>query len=518
MTSWRLPRAGAAALALVGTVFLPRLTSLGTTLTNDEVLWVGRARKFMVGIATLEPRLTFGEIHPGVTTMWLAGLADRFGSLAASQGAIALATGTLTLIATTLLVRIVGWRTGMLGGFILALDPFLIAHSRVVHTDALLALCMLITLMCFALARQTRSRWYLGLAGIGTSLAALSKFFGLFLFLPALVNILRGPWQGRRFRSVAAFVVPFALTILVLWPALLVPQTFLRHSAMLLMNLATQSDVGKGGGSTLYYPRAWFFRLTPVTTVAGAMGIISLALGSFKTALRPRAQGFWWSLIGSAVVFGGLLTISGQKGDRYFLFGVLVMDLFAGLGIAMLAQAFGRKHAGLMMMLFGGIAVVIMGFDVIRLHPYELAHINRFFPVREPLKLGLGEGLERAAAWVRTNADPRTTEIGTFYALVLSRWYPGFVDSLGHEYDSDRFRYVILYRSMFGRSQDGQESQYIRAYFMRGNCRHLVVVNGLPYVWIFDRLPLADGPAESDTLSQGFPPFPQCATTETTTT
>ncbi|MGH7928884.1 MAG: hypothetical protein ACREQV_13940, partial [Candidatus Binatia bacterium] len=181
--------------ALTAATFLPRLIGLGNVLTVDEPLWQSRAGQFIraLSVGQFEETLVAGQ--PGITTAWLAGIVDHYHSLAASQAVIAVATGLLVLIITYFLVYLWGWRWAVTAGFLLALNPFLLGHSRVVHTDALLALFYLASL-CALLAgllpvQKTKSpiRRYIVVSAVLAAFALLTKLFALLIIPTALLII-----------------------------------------------------------------------------------------------------------------------------------------------------------------------------------------------------------------------------------------------------------------------------------------------------------------------------------------
>ena len=105
---------------------------------------------------------TFHSYHPGVTTMWLSGIGLRLfarqrglssdqllgvaptqpGTMGAAVAAgvvpMALVIALCIAISYPLLRRITGRRVAIIGSCLLAMDPFYIAYSKVLHVDALL--------------------------------------------------------------------------------------------------------------------------------------------------------------------------------------------------------------------------------------------------------------------------------------------------------------------------------------------------------------------------------------------
>ena len=487
-TSWR--QAGKRWLlvaALVLAVFVPRLLSLGTTLTVDEPLWRDRGVGFIKDVASLHFAETIPAGQPGVTTAWLVGLTYPVKSLAADQAVIALAGSLLILIITYFLVQLWGWRWGMIAGFFLALDPFLIAHSRLVHTDALLALFALLSAVALLAAVWPRYagrpliKRYLVVSAVAGGLALLTKVSFL-LAMPALAALLFATlWQTRTsWRQILAaslvWGAVFALTVFVLWPALW-------QNAGGVVSLLTERSALHAGGTRAeettsadwYYLREGFFRLTPVTSLLALAGIAGLA-SAHHAAMRRAAV----ALGISGVAFAILLSFGGDKSDRYILFTLLTVVLFAVYGLRLLTERLARRWAGAALLPL--VCLLWLAADAARLHPYYLAHYNRLYPIEADHKLGWGEGLEQAAAWIRDrNPD---ASVAAYYPRVLGHWLPG--GSTENVDKKDNKDYLVLYRSMFERGEGAPETDIVNEYLGADRPpEHVISINGLPYVWIF---------------------------------
>lgn len=59
---------------------VPRLSSLEAHWSSDEALWLTRSADFMSSVKRGEFSKTLIAYHPGVTTMWIAGLRTFFTS------------------------------------------------------------------------------------------------------------------------------------------------------------------------------------------------------------------------------------------------------------------------------------------------------------------------------------------------------------------------------------------------------------------------------------------------------
>lgn len=484
-------------LGLVAAAFIPRLVTLGTIRTVDEHLWQSRGDQFIKAVASLKFDKTLVAGQPGITTAWLVGLAHPFRSLAADQAAIALVTAILVLITTYFLTRLWGFSWGMVAGFFLALDPFLLGHSRLVHTDALLALFFLTGLVILLAAvnpvyhRKVPVRRYLAFSAIATALAVLTKLFALIAIPAALAIITHAYLKGRRGALEGIRYTLFWLTILiavvyVLWPALWL------HADRVFLHLTERAALHAGGTRSQeitsmwwYYLREIPFRITPVTTLllpAAAVGLLCAG----RTASERISKRTSALLLLTGIGYATALSFSLDKSDRYILVTFLTLTLVSVFGLStMIAWARRRLHLSPRTLLIIPAALIaFLAVDAVRLHPYYLAHYNRLYPVETEHKLGWGEGLERAAAWI-AQSDPHS-KVASYYSRVFAAFYGGPVDPLTHIDDSSA-KYAVLYRSMFERGPDHPDTDLLRHFFDSGKPVHTVTINRLPYVWIFKR-------------------------------
>src|SRR5205823_3356452 len=150
---------------------------------------------------------TFQTGHPGVTTMWLGALGmglDRARALdgahldllsaqeaqdfVAARRALALAASVLLALLALLVARVFGASVAVVAGLLLALDPWLVAHNRVLHLDGLLALLVGIALLaCLVRWQRGGGRWFVMLGGAAAGLAVLTKSSTLAILPPALL-------------------------------------------------------------------------------------------------------------------------------------------------------------------------------------------------------------------------------------------------------------------------------------------------------------------------------------------
>src|SRR5688500_11005912 len=238
------------AVLLVVLALPPRLLDTDHFVTTDELFWIGRSAAFGRAIETGQFGQTFQTGHPGVTTMWTAwlgmgtSLAQELApsrrdvsrrevsqspaflpALASARRAFGIVTALGIGLLGVLAWRLFGPWPSVLGGLLVAFDPFFLAHSRLVHIDASLTLWMSLALLA-ALYRWHGGWWSLGLCGVSTGLALLSKSPAVLLLglMPILLLPRRGVLVDRtRLRGAVSdlgiWALLTALTVVVVWPA-----------------------------------------------------------------------------------------------------------------------------------------------------------------------------------------------------------------------------------------------------------------------------------------------------------
>jgi hypothetical protein len=224
---------------LVGlAALLPRLLQLNIFLTADEPKsWFGRSIQFLAALSQTHWSNTFDSPAPGVTTMWAGSLGLLLeyarqgfpGSLASFLAQVPfdpLDPAILPLIRLPIVLaaaltasltylwgrRIWGETTALLAALLIAFDPFLLALTRILGHDGLVALFMWLSLLAFlrAIVTVPASRRFLVVSGLCGGLAFLTKYPALFLgaFIALVLGLvyLRGYSSGRRQSAVGLLI------------------------------------------------------------------------------------------------------------------------------------------------------------------------------------------------------------------------------------------------------------------------------------------------------------------------
>ena len=244
---------------------LPRLLSLDSHWSSDETRWLRRSETFIASVKQGKFEKTLQAYHPGVTTMWAAGFRKYIKKTYTWVSVRELARSRW-LIGITLIGGLVG--TGYLFHrlfdvettcfvfFFLTVDPFLLSETRRVHTDALAATFILLTVLLFLLycLRDTQKHspsCNLIFSGIAFGLACLSKSYALILlpWLPLTLWIFRTSgmsWREHLYRSFVTgvfFLNWSLLTVFIVWPLFWHPLALSLGGCLLGATLLAQRSI-----------------------------------------------------------------------------------------------------------------------------------------------------------------------------------------------------------------------------------------------------------------------------------
>jgi hypothetical protein len=470
-----------------------RLPGLNGYLTPDEHLWAGRTAQFMLALADQDWLATNTSGHPGVTTTWAGSVGVTLRQLldptddAASlrQAAEMLSTDPTRLdflpwLRLQILIlgatggvlffwlsrRLMGDAVALLAAIFALLDPFWLAHSKIIHLGALLTLAVTLAWLFLLLATRTHHRPFYAASGVAIGLGVLTKSPALAL-APLMVGWLvfdrlskaqgaTNPQAERRWTSGFGDALldclwvglPAALIGFLLWPALWVAP--LESIGRVLGLIQTYGQTGHELGNfwlgqavsspgALFYGAVILWRTTPLTLIGSGLALVftfallggrrahdaestwmSSGVGNLRTPL-----GLWAFIVWYAVIF----SLGDKMFDRYLLPIFLVLDLLAAFGWVALAAFWRRRVTSSRLVLrhfppawFGTIAglLIVQGWLVYTNAPSYLTAYNPLLggvrTARQVMLVGWGEGLEQAATFIN-NARAGVSETRT------SSWY-----------------------------------------------------------------------------------------------
>jgi hypothetical protein len=523
-------------LVLFLLAFLPRAIYPVARSEN----WHRRAIQFIDVVSKGDWSATLIAPHPGVTTMWLAGIAHRLGQvfipgfnrqLMHQQVAIELLPLVLVISLTIvmayfLLRRIFDRQVAAVSTLLLALDPFHIFISKTLHVDALMSVFAMSSalwmLMHIAQAQQHRWRNIL-LSGAFAGLALLSKTPSFFL-VPYLLLCL-GVWKLDELlqvdsgtgspvprwhdglkaasdlsRSVLVWVLALVFIYFLVWPSMWVQPgdtlslTFSETerfavtphpNPILFMGETTLEDPGP-----LFHPVNMALKTTMVTFPCFFLGLAFL----FSRKLDRRQRLMLLLTVAFAVFFTAQMTMGQKKAARYDLPAYQFVTLVAGIGAVYVLRWLIRGRRWLFSL--GLFLVVAAQFAVsIPRHPYYGTHYNRLFGIPKTiLERGIvagqeqGEGLDIAAEYL--NDLPMSPLLVA--ASQVDSFFMQYFRGKTVRMTDDKVDYLVFARNWVVRDHNAQRWQHLWHMYRTRKPKLVVTFDDVPYVWVYKVGPVID--------------------------
>ena len=536
----------ALAVFLFATALLPRLVYP----VSRPAQWYTRSVQFISDVSRGAWGNTIYSEHPGVTTMWLSGSALWIAGVRPEEGAdgafvdpasltarksaigvlpLALTIAGLILVTYGLLARLLGRIAALCAALLVALDPFLIANSKVLHVDGLLAAFMIASALALLVyLREKRWRW-LVLSGVLGGLALLTKSPALFLVPYAALCLGTGVLTGhdgvvgwrREALAGLAWLAIVCLVYFALYPAMWVdplgtPRIVYGWAAQRLawahpspLYFLGQPIVGDPGPA--YYLVAWGCKLTALVSVFGLVGSLAVLFDRRYSRQERVTVGLVFAF---AFFFTLQMMIGAKKMPRYLLPAFPVVDIIAGLGLVWWAgritgagaKAPQRKPRGsdqqarATFILTVALCLLLQAALVFPHHPYYGAHFNELVGSRAGVwalaTQWQGEGLDIAARMLNAVPGAGGQVVGSHMPTMFGQYFVGRTVSVDDPAD------WVVFGINNAMRDEGTESGAAWDFYRRRQPWATVRLNGQPYVWAYS---LAGGPqnAVSATFEPG---------------
>ena len=502
--------------------------------------WHFRTLEFIQAVSQRDWGATLLAPHPGVTTMWLAGIANLLGKafipdfdgqllyrqMAVELLPLALVVSLAIVLAYFLLSRILDRQVGCAASLLLALDPFHIYISKTLHVDALMSVFVMLSAlwMLLHIGQAGRNRWrYMVLSGLLAGLALLTKTPSLFLVpylllclgtwkLSELLNAKHEAesatvrWRGYRIaaREVLAAVLPWVLALAViyflLWPSMWArPADTLKLTyaetrrytgsphprPLLFMEETTLEDPGP-----LFYPVNLSLKTTAITFPLFFVGLVFLL--SRKMERRQRLA----LLLAAAFVvfFTAQMTLAQKKATRYDLPALQFVDVVAGIGAVHGLRWLACRRRYLVNL--GLLLIVAAQFAVsIPRHPYYGTHYNRLFgSPKAILDKGIvagqeqGEGLDKAAAYLNGLPMSSLLVVGSQIDEIFMQYFEGKAVPM----TDDKVDYLVFARNRVVRGLDAWQWMPLWEAYRTRQPKKVITFDDVPYVWVYKVGPAID--------------------------
>lgn len=516
MLTKKLSSTAALALLLFGIALGPRIFGLGRGLTTDEAYqWQDRSVRFLAAVSKGDFAATLITGHPGVTTMWLGSL-GLLGEqiiqnpklpfelhLPFMRLPVACATSLAIVLGFWLLQQSGGQKLAFSSAFLWATDPFLVAHSRLLHVDALLTMLMLLAQLaliaaCFpAKSKATAPKFsLLLLAGAATGLAQVSKATAALLIPSGFLILFTWYWPKRQqLKALRQLILAFGVwggmalvTAFGAWPALWVKPVAAVGKVVneVLGNggepqkgnfLLGQSYISTEPGA-LFYPITLFARATPWVII----GLSAFIWAVFVRWERIKRQKDVFFLISaSSLLLILALTLVPKKFDRYALPAVPLLQILAATGLLWLREKIPARAKNAATLAISSAAVAVLMWY----HPYYLAYYNPLLggsaQAAKLVPVGWGEGLDQAAVWLNAQPDLAEGEVATWSPPTL-RPYLQAKTTWQSELSSGKVQYLVVYLNQV---QNQKETHLFQSFYLRCNPVKIIKIHEIEYAWIY---------------------------------
>jgi hypothetical protein len=523
-------------------IVMPRIMALDRFVTPDEHKWLSRSANFYFALGQRDFASTFQKGHPGVTTMWagVAGFLAKYpeyrGSglgqigpsqlnyylrniaqispleiLVASRYFIVFGNAFVLILGYFYARRLIGTPAAILGFLLIAFDPFHIALTRILHTDASLSSLLLLSTLAFISYLHRRNIIDLIISGAAAGLGCLTKSPGLiiiptvgFITLLDFARTFSTQNEISLSQRIWGYLWPLMawgsvalLAFVLLWPAMWVaPQQTLAsvfgeaqqyaeegHGTPIFFN-GTIIESGDLGIEFFYfYPLTYLWRITPVV-LFGLLGAIIGFIKKRKPLDRAETRTTVFSLLMFVLIFTIVMTLGTKKFDRYLLPVYAPLDMIAAIGWVTLVHWLVEKaHRSELRYGYYLIYVAIIGFQIfwsLNTFPYYLSYYNPLMggskKAPEVMLIGWGEGIDQAARYL--NNKPNAEKIH------VDSWY--FEGSFSYFYNPTyelfpNADYAVVYANQWQRLIPRELHDYLSG----KSPEHTIWINDIEYVRIY---------------------------------
>ncbi len=517
-------------LALLPRLFYP---------VTKFLTWYERSLYFWDALRAGNLAETYQRHHPGVTTMWIAGFGLRVYATLSGHASQDLAqalpillspqsqpfkAGVITLsiviaasiaLIYVLLFILTDQATAFSAGCFIALDPFHLTHSKMIHVDGLLAIFMLMSALALIIYIEKKDWRFLIASGACTGLALLTKSPALFLvpysallmvLFPLMTTWGTTDFLDHRFwskqigpisRRLMVWLLVTVVVFFMLWPAMwvaprktivtMLERGAVRHVQTVHPFLKFFAGRNVKDPGPLYYAASLAWYTTLITLPTACIAILLLA----RQKCAERQSRLMWYLVIYAGFFFLQMTLGAKKSSRYILPIFLALDVLAALGLVQITRTFSlfRKTRPNLIVIS---ALVIQAIAVLRHHPYYGTHHNILLGgsavASHILQFGdQGEGADQAAHVLNHKPGPEHMTISTCDTgnIMLRENFAGQVKPINHP----DVAYRVFYINDLQRGARFQHCEEFWEACQREGPIWSVSFDSVPYAWICQAYP-----------------------------
>jgi len=505
---------------------------------SSPIQWYWRPLQFYHAILTNNLANTFQSGHPGVTVMWISGFTetayrkltgfpeslypmDQLPSYPIPSGAIL--SGIIPLIILIsfgvcfsyfLLTKLINNKLAFIAAIFIALDPYYLYQSKVLHLDATLANLMMLSALSYLVFLKEKKRQYLIISAILGGLAILTKTPAVFLVPFIGLSSLVFNWEnlriGLKSRNLFSTVFKTLLPVLnwvflagfiffLLFPALWVsPITTLRKYFNLGVTVPALTPhefpnyfLGKSAlleilGFKFYLFTAFIYN-TPAAVIFPLVSIFYLVRKKFsKSSAKIIILFFSYCLF-----FLVMMSIAAKKGNRYLtpFFPIFSVISASGFYIFLedIIKYFGKSQLKIKLIYAGAVFILMLNFvPVLMKHPYYGTYFN---PLTGGNKVAdfvfsigdQSEGVAEALSYIGEISEVKNIKIGCDMPIYACTQHTSAkIVSI----DDETADYLVFFRNKVVRGGNKE----IWDKYKDKNPDKVIYFDDIPYVWVYKAL------------------------------
>ena len=493
------------------TALVPRLLRP----VSRPLVWYLRSAHFIDAVLAGDWANTIYSEHPGVGLMWPVGAALKvywtvsgitpaaytvppdfepihfFGpvplaEIAAGIAPLALLISLGIVVAWWMLRRLFDGATATVAGFLLALSPYYLAQSKILHLDAWMATLMLLSALAMLLYRRKRQRRWLLLSGGLGGVAVLVKtpalfllpFTGLVLTVDLLQSALRTPRSITRsvihniLLPLAIWLVTAAFAYVALFPTIWVdPQKGfgavmwgITHHASTAHDTPTyfMTRVLREDPGPIFYAVVLLLRTGEIELTFLAVAVAMGAVWWVRHRRIPPKGIDFLLLVAYAFFFLAQMSLGAKKMPRYVLPSILALDIPAAAAIVAWARTLAGGHRRWALALMAAPLLVQAGLVLPR-HPYYGTALN----------------------WL-AGGPPATERLTVAAQLkhVFNQTFQGTTVDIDEPVD-----YLVFHRNYTVRDYKVEQWGDLWERYAPRTPEQEVTFDGVPYAWLYPTLP-----------------------------
>ncbi|MCC5897028.1 MAG: glycosyltransferase family 39 protein [Phormidium sp. BM_Day4_Bin.17] len=540
--------------------FLPRVFFSQVPINIDENLWLFRGSSFLAQVLSgnLEKfKDTYLQHHPGVPTMWVNGFGITLGCVVdhwfplhlsldsesvrsciyrlreqnfapidsyvltrCIQGVI---TSALMTLSSWLVVRLINLKFAIIWIAILALEPFFLAYQRLLITDSLQCVFILVSILALFLHwRLASGNSYLILSGVAMGMAIATKTTTILLF-PGLIvitvltelnyfqPIFPKKGMAEQAKDIGIWTLCLVAIFILIWPAMWVAPWQTMSSLLGDLQQETQQGtpffLGRSRArlNVLFYPVVILYRFSPLLLLSS---FTSIMLASVP-AWRPQIiyQKYLVANFILIISFFWIVSLPENKVDRYILPIIPFIAINAAIASLIILKRIERyinrltpqirskilQKSGFV---FNAFVLLVLGIQLATVYPFFPYYISYHNPLlggtktaRFFLRIGNGEGLELAGDWLNRQPNPENLVIASPFRPALAPYFKGNVLVVYRSFTESWSRhwlrnanFLLFYIHHIQRQFPAPE---VIEYFSRQDPVHVVQLNGVDYATIY---------------------------------